>query len=402
MIDPIKLKKIIVIVLKVIIVIELISAFGEGIHGNWTRFAGDLIGAGFLYLTWDRLKYAIAQRKQISRQKIERSTEHIRLWDALAFSLLWSDEIYTDIPQDRKRLVVISYTLIALGVCAAFFHIGPGLMMVVIVGGLVLGAVNLLAWVVSLERGEKESLQTELALAHDVQISLMPKEQPSVPGYDIAGMSLPAQEVGGDHFDYAFLGGGKERFGISIVDVSGKGMQAAMSAVFTSGAYSSEVKQSSSPAEILTRLNRSIYSHTKRGQFVSFLLAVLSFSDRTLCFANAGQTKPILYSSHSTEHLNSLGVTFPLGMKEDSTYEERSIRLQTGDVVLLLTDGITEAMNTQKELFGLERLELCLANADLPAMSARQIMNAIIECVRRFSEGSAQHDDMTLVVIKVL
>ncbi len=402
MIDPIQFKKIIILALKIIIIVELISAFGQGIHGDWTRFAADLIIAGFLYLTWDRLKYAIAQRKQISRQKIEHSMEHIRLWDALAFSLLWSDEIYTDIPQDRRRLVVISYTLIALGIIAAFFHIGTGLMMVVIVGGLILGAVNLLAWVVSLEREQRESLETELKLARDVQISLMPKEQPSLPGFDISGMSLPAQDVGGDHFDYVFIGDGYEKFGISIVDVSGKGMQAAMSAVFTSGAYASEAKQSSSPANILTRLNRSIFTHTKRGHFVSFLLAVLDLSNRTLCFANAGQTKPMLYSLTGTEHLNSLGITFPLGMKEDSTYEERSIQLHSGDIVFLLTDGITEAMNAQKELFGVERFEQCLRQSDLSHMGAQQIMNMISDCVWRFSGGSAQHDDMTLVVIKVL
>ena len=402
MIDPVQFKKIIVLALKIIIVIELVSAFSEGMHGNWTRFAGDLIIAGFLYLTWDRLKYAIAQRKRISRQKIEQALEHIRLWDALAFSLLWSDEIYADIPHDRKRLIVISYTLIALGVVAAFFHIGSTLMMVVIVGGLILGAVNLLAWVVSLEREQRESLQTELALAHNVQTSLMPKEQPSIPGYDIAGMSLPAQEVGGDHFDYAFTGEGNEKFGISVVDVSGKGMQAAMSAVYTSGAYSSEVKRSNSPAEILTRLNRSIYAHTKRGQFVSFLLTVLNLTDQSLCFANAGQTQPMLYTSSGTEYLKSLGVTFPLGMKEDSTYEERTVQLHTGDIVLLLTDGITEAMNAQKELFGVERLELCLQQADLSALSAQQIQNQITGCVRQFSNGTAQHDDMTLVVVKVL
>jgi serine phosphatase RsbU (regulator of sigma subunit) len=402
MIDPVQFRKIIALALKIIIVIELVSAFGEGVGGNWTRFAGDLIIAGFLYLTWDRLKFAVAERKQISRQKIEHSSDHIKLWDALAFSLLWSDEIYADIPHDRKRLIVISYTLIAFGVVAAFFHIGSTLMMVVIVGGLILGAVNLLAWVVSLEREQRESLQTELTLAHDVQISLMPKEQPSIPGFDIAGMSLPAQEVGGDHFDYAFTGGGNDTFAISVVDVSGKGMQAAMSAVFTSGAYSSEVKRSNSPGEILTRLNRSIFAHTKRGQFVSFLLGVINLPGKTLCFANAGQTKPMLFSSKGTESMNSVGVMFPLGMKEDSTYDERTVQLQAGDIILLLTDGITEAMNTQKEMFGVENLEKCLQQINLPVMTAQQILSQITACVRRFSNGSPQHDDMTLVVVKVL
>ncbi len=148
MVDPLKYKRILSVVIKILIIVEFLTAFGKGTQGNWSRLAIDLILAGVVYLAWDRLKYAVAERKQLSREKIEQSMEHIRVWDALVFSLLWTDEIYRDIPEDRNRLVVISYTLIAIGVIAASFHLVDGFMQVVVVGGLILGAVNLLAWVV--------------------------------------------------------------------------------------------------------------------------------------------------------------------------------------------------------------------------------------------------------------
>jgi serine phosphatase RsbU (regulator of sigma subunit) len=216
---------------------------------------------------------------------------------------------------------VISFTLIALGLVAAFLKLGGGLMPLVISGTLVLAAVNLLAWVVSSERGEKETLQTELKLAHDVQISLMPKSCPPVEGFDIAGQSIAAKEVGGDHFDYCYSG--NRAFGVSIFDVSGKGLHAAMSAVFTSGGFVSETKHSASPAEVLTRLNVSVYNHSQRGHFVAFLFAVLDLDKKTATFSNAGQMKPLLRTADEVTWLDSIGVTFPLGMTEFTNYHER-------------------------------------------------------------------------------
>jgi hypothetical protein len=128
---------------------------------------------------------------------METSPERAGLFNALVFSLLWTDRIYENVPPDRLRLIVTSYTLIALGLVAAFVKIGSGLMPLVVSGALVLGAVNLVTWVISLERGEKETLQTELKLAHDVQVSLMPKSDPSLPGFEVAGISVPAANVGG-------------------------------------------------------------------------------------------------------------------------------------------------------------------------------------------------------------
>jgi serine phosphatase RsbU (regulator of sigma subunit) len=403
MIDPIKYRKALVTLLKILIVLELLSALSEGFQGhNWSRFGLDLIVAGVLYVMWERIRLLLKTQKEEIRKKMERPTQDIRLLDAMLFSLLWSDQIFKGIPEDRRRLVVTSYTLITLGLVAAFVKVGTGLMPLVVAGALVLAAVNLVTWVVSLEREERETLKTELKLAHDVQVSLMPKDHPQVQGLDVAGMSVPAQEVGGDFYDYSCLGGVDSRFGIPVFDVSGKGMQAAMSAVFTSGAFASEAKQSSSPAEILTRLNRSVCSHSRRGHFVAFLLAVIDQQTRSLAFANAGQTRPILKSNGTVQSLDSIGVHFPLGMKEDSVYEERTIQLQPGDTLLLLTDGFTDAMNGREEMFGTDRLERVLKDPRLDGLSAQQMMDFIAGEVRAHVGNAPQHDDMTMVVVKVI
>jgi sigma-B regulation protein RsbU (phosphoserine phosphatase) len=272
----------------------------------------------------------------------------------------------------------------------------------VITGVLVLGAVNLLVWVVSAERGERESLQTELRLAREVQSSLMPAAQPGVPGFDIAGFASPAREVGGDLYGYAWLEEKESLFGVSVFDVSGKGMQAAMAAVFTSGAFASETRVTSLPGEILTRLNRAVYAHSRRGHFVAFLLAALDVRTKTLSFANAGQTKPLLRSGGRVEWVDSVGVHFPLGMKEDTVFQERTIPLASGDVLALLTDGFTDAMNDRREMFGAERLQRILESSDIDGMPASVVLERCVAAVQEHASGAPQHDDMTMVVIRVV
>jgi serine phosphatase RsbU (regulator of sigma subunit) len=403
MIDPVKFKKILVTLLKILVVVELFSALAGGMRGDgWGRFGVDLVIAGILYLMWERLTTVVAQKKEESWRLMQSSPERAGLFNALVFSLLWTDRIYENVPPDRLRLIVISYTLIALGLVAAFIKIGSGMMPLVVSGALVLGAVNLVTWVISLERGEKETLQTELKLAHDVQISLMPKSAPSLPGYDIAGMSLPAANVGGDLYDYAHLGTNGGVFGISVFDVSGKGMQAAMSAVFTIGALAGEVGMSTSPAQILTRLNRSVFSHSRRGHFVAYLLGAIDTAAGTVRFANAGQTKPLLKSRSGLKWLDPPGVRFPLGMQEESAYEEMTVQLESGDVLFMLTDGFTEAMNPHEEMFGAEKVEDAVRGSAIDGLSAEKIIERLTTSVRSYAAGAPQHDDMTIVVVRVL
>ncbi len=398
-IDPSKFKKIILTILKVLIGIELLSAALEGLQtGNWMRLSLDLLIAGALFILWERITRITLEQKEKFRRRVEAPGGRITLWDGLLFSLLWSDEIYTNIPSDRKRLVVISYTLIALGVAAtAFLNIS-----VMIVGALILAAVNLLSWVVSRERGERDTLATELALAHDVQVSLMPKSHPQVEGFSIAGVSFPAREVGGDHFDYLQWPDADGSLCISVFDVSGKGMHAAMSAVFASGALASEAHHAGSPADLLTRLNKAIYPRTKRGHFVAFLLARLNPRSKEIVFANAGQTKPLLKSGDSVRWLDSTGIHFPLGMMERCEYQQSSQTLQSGDVLCLLTDGVTEAMNEAREQYGSDRLAGLLAGMNTSTLSAEQIIQCAVADVRTFVGTAPQHDDMTIVVVKVL
>ena len=370
--------------------------------GDWSRLGADLLVAGVLYVMWEKITRITLEKKEAYLRKMEMAGERIRLWDALVFSLLWTDEIYTDIPADRKHLVATAYTLITLGLLAAWVKIGEGLMPLIVAGALVLAAVNLLGWVVSRERGEKETLQTELRLAREVQLSLMPEHPPALEGFEIAGTSLPAREVGGDHFDYVSLGDDGRYLGITVFDVSGKGMQAAMSAVFTSGAFVAEARQSISPAEILTRLNTSVYRYSTRGHFVAFLCAVIDRERKTLTFANAGQTKPLLWRNGDGSSLDATGVTFALGMTEDSVYADRTVQLESGDIVLLLSDGITEAMNPAQEVLGAEKLASLIRERLAEPRSAGDLVASVVGGVQQFAAGAPQHDDMTLVAVNVL
>jgi serine phosphatase RsbU (regulator of sigma subunit) len=402
-IAPARLKRLLIAAIKIFIAVELVAALLQGLwQHNWSRLGWDLLIAGILYSLWDRIARVTAEKKEIYRRRIESAGERIRLWDALVFSLLWSDEIYQDIPADRRHLVAISYTLILFGLIAAFTRFGEGLMTLIVAGSLVLAAVNLLAWVASRERTARESLQTELRLAREVQLALMPGHAPVLEGFDIAGLSVPASEVGGDHFDFLPPGEDTDRLSVTVFDVSGKGMQAAMSAVFTSGAFVSEVRASTSPAEILTRLNAAIYRYSTRGHFVAFCCGMLDRRARTFTFANAGQPKPLLWRGGKGNLLDAAGVPFALGMTADSVYADRTLALETGDVILLLSDGMTEAMNAADEPLGVERLEAMAGDRISAQPAARELVDGLLQDVQRYAGGRPQHDDMTVVAVRVL
>ena len=401
LIDPVRFRRILVSLLKLLVLLELVGAFGEGLTTQrWERFGIDLVVAGTLWVLWGRITSLVREQKRSARAKIEAGGDKLSFWDAVVFSILWTDEIYQDIPADHRRLVVISYSMIALGLVVAFHDFGVGLMSLVVSGALVLGAVNLVAWLVSVERGEKEALKTEMRLAREVQMSLMPNGDPDTPGLDVAGVSMPAMEVGGDLFDYRALGDPPGPFAVAVVDVSGKGMHAAMSAVFTSGAFATEARQSISPAEIMTRLNRSVHAHTRKGHFVAFVLASYAPATRTLTFANAGQSKPLLYSGGRCEWLDPSGGRFPLGLQPDSTYGDRSVVLRPGDLVMFCTDGCADAMNEAQEMYGSERIESLVVREAATGPPAKELVHRLLSDIRAFMGDATQHDDMTIVILK--
>ena len=247
-----------------------------------------------------------------------------------------------------------------------------------------------------------ERMKAELRAAHDAQMTIMPHNDPTIPGYDISGQCVPANEVGGDFFDYFWLDAQHTRFGIVVGDVSGKAMQAAMTAVMASGMINAETGNGCSLGGILKKTNGLLYPKTERQMFTAVCLVSLDPSRKALTFANAGLNKPLLRSGSVVSLLDPTGTTHPLGMLRESEYHERTVHLSSGDVIVLQTDGILEAQDRARNLYGEERLLRLLETLDVAAASAREVRDAIFEDVQRFAASAPQHDDMTVVVIKVL
>ncbi len=247
---------------------------------------------------------------------------------------------------------------------------------------------------------EKARILNELKAAHDMQMGLMPTSDPLVSGFDISGLCKPAEEVGGDYFDYFWLNEEKTKFGIAVVDVSGKAMQGAMTAVMTSGMIYSEIGNSQSPRAILQKINKPMYLKTDRQIFTTMSFAVIDTLSKTLTFSNAGQALPLLKRDGEIQYLKVEGARFPLGIQEKVQYGEATIQLQPGDVVMFYTDGIPEAMNEKNELFDFERLETTIRNL-ATSIRAAEVIEALVNEVSQFSGAAKQHDDMTVVVVQV-
>jgi ligand-binding sensor domain-containing protein len=243
-------------------------------------------------------------------------------------------------------------------------------------------------------------LRAELKAAHDAQMSIMPQLAPENGAFDISGISIPANEVGGDFFDYVWLDDKNTRLGVFVGDVSGKAMKAAMTAVMASGMINSEAREAHSVSEIMTRVNRPLYLKTDRQVFTAACFASLDLNKKELIFANAGLVEPLLKSNGSVTFVRSEGPPYPLGSVKDHVYSEQNVRMKTGDVLILLTDGVLESQNKSKEFYGDERLVEFLMNLDTTSLSAKMIKEKIIEDVKRFAGNALQFDDMTMVVVK--
>jgi len=249
---------------------------------------------------------------------------------------------------------------------------------------------------------ERERMQKELEIARNVQMGLLPKQNPTIRGFDISGTCLPAKEVGGDYFDFVTLGPNK--LGIAIGDVSGKGVPAAIYMTLTKGILQSHADETISPRLVLNKVNKLLYRNIEKNSFVSMFYAVLDSEAKELTFARAGHNPGIIINQNdgSNQELRTDGIA--LGLEEGSvfnrTLKEQSIRLIPGDTLVFYTDGFTEAMNRFKEEFGEERfIQLISENRHL---HAQELIDTIVSQIRSFSRNVAQHDDMTMVVVKIL
>ena len=242
-----------------------------------------------------------------------------------------------------------------------------------------------------------ESVSRELALAGQIQANFLPDTLPDVPGWQLEAMLEPARETSGDFYDVIPLPGG--RLGIVIADVADKGMGAALfMALSRTLIRTYAVEHESQPELVLGAANHRILADTGTGLFVTVFYGVLDPSSGELTYSNAGHNPPYLLNArdgNTVQELERTGV--PLGILDSVTWEQRVVHLSPGDVLLLYTDGITEAQNAQEAFFDEDRLRE-VVRASL-GRSARDIQNGLIAQVDAFVGDAPQHDDITLMVV---
>ncbi len=239
---------------------------------------------------------------------------------------------------------------------------------------------------------KQQSIENELKLAHKVQQGLLPSAPPRIEGYHFFDYYLPANQVGGDFYDYIRLSGG--RIGVVLADVSGKGISAALLMARLSSEVRYALVSEPTPAEAVRRINTNFCHSGWEDRFVTFVLAVLDPIKHELTLVNAGHMAPLLRRGpNSVVAIGDEITGLPLGVADGFDYEQMSFSLQPGDFVTLFTDGISEAMNITNELYGLERLEQQLA-AD--AVSVGALGKQILDDVRKFVGTRSQSDDMCL------
>ena len=263
-------------------------------------------------------------------------------------------------------------------------------------------SINLMITRIKEESEELERKNSELQIAARIQESFLPAIIEPVPGYDIAAMSLPAKVVGGDFYDIipgARMRDKQEQVGIIIADVSGKGLSAAIFMALSIVIIRVNAAWHEMPEDIFRDVNAIITAEQKADMFVTAFFGVLDRAHETFTYVNAGHNPPMVLSSHEG-HITELDPTgIALGITEDSLYKKATIPLKSGDIIVLYTDGVTEATNTGDELFGEERLQkIILANRGL---SAGELTKKILLEVQEFTGDAPQSDDITLLVVKV-
>ena len=243
---------------------------------------------------------------------------------------------------------------------------------------------------------EKERLEREMELAAEIQQQILPKSMPEIPGFDVIGWNRPAQQVGGDYFDFQKVGDG--RWGLVVGDVTGKGMPAALLVSTVHSALRVLLDRMEIGPALIERLNRHIYESSSTNKFITMLLAFLDTDSGDLAYVNAGHNPGVLIRRDGeVAHLSSKGL--PLGLLPESAYGSADLRLEPGDLVCIYSDGITECESSEDEQeFGLERLIELLSRA--PDRCLKEILQEIDQTMLDWSQGRAQGDDQTVILLR--
>ena len=238
-------------------------------------------------------------------------------------------------------------------------------------------------------------LERDLQRAQEIQMHLMPGTAPDIPGLEVALRFHPARELGGDLYD--FLTYGKDRHVLAVGDVSGKGAPAALYGAMAMGILRSLAPQKLSPPHLLRRLSLILLERKIEGHFITLTYAIWEPRAKTLRLANAGMPLPLLVRKGQTRSIRVEGI--PLGLLEHAQYQDQLVKLESGDLVAMFSDGIVEAANTKHEEFGPRRLENVLRrNFHRPL---EEIIASLFDEVREYEQGLPPRDDQTIVLVRV-
>jgi sigma-B regulation protein RsbU (phosphoserine phosphatase) len=248
------------------------------------------------------------------------------------------------------------------------------------------------------EMAQRERLNRELEIAREVQEHLFPQRLPAVPGLDYCGQCRPAREVGGDYYDFLALPGG--RLGIAIGDVSGKGVGAALMMASLEASLRALASVVDDPAELMERVNSLVYQASASNRYATLFYAQYDPRSRRLSYVNAGHNPPVvLRNGAGSCQVLRLETGGPVVGLLPHRYERGVFSHEAGDLVVLFTDGVSESMNVGYEEWGEERLiEFAKTCHGLPVLEG---MRRILTAAQAFAAGAPQHDDMTLVVLRV-
>ena len=250
------------------------------------------------------------------------------------------------------------------------------------------------------EANEKKRLDHDLQIAREIQRIMLPAESPSVDGFEISGLNIPASQVSGDYFDYITVD--PERLGVAIADVSGKGVPASLIMAICRSVLRSQAPENPSPSEVLKKVNRQLYPDIKEDMFISMAYLILDHVRATVTLSRAGHDAPLLYRSSTRELTPIKPPGLVLGIDSGNVFDritgDLAVPLERDDCLILYTDGVTEALDGNGDEFGLDRAMHSVqasATSGAPAIIAR-----IIDDVRSFVGSTPQNDDITLIAIR--
>jgi sigma-B regulation protein RsbU (phosphoserine phosphatase) len=244
---------------------------------------------------------------------------------------------------------------------------------------------------------EKKRLEGQLEVARQVQLELLPATDPKLEGFDISAYNFPTEEVSGDYYDWVPIY--DDQISLVVADVSGKGVPAALLMAFLRASLRAATHIGYAPHISMAKVNYLLWESIERNQYVTAFYGILDASNRTLAYTNAGHNPPLLLDAkENAQFLDRGGV--PLGIFRDTRYHEYYLTLEPDEVLVLYTDGVTEAMNPNGEEFGRERLATSVKAAR--SLSAKDLITSVQTDVLNWTDGAGATDDITFFVVKAL